>query len=316
MMNGLKLMEARLNVRGGAPQQDRMIKDKRKTLDKAILYSYQGAKVRKLDSPDIAPALINPNQVKQDYDDKIISIGTEYGYVPGTLFEWVGTNTKWLIYLQDLTELAYFKGDIRRCSYEIKWEDNNGVQHSTYAAIRGPVETKIDSSIKEGNSLDTPNHTLSLLLPKNKDTLQYFKRYARFYLSGIAEGDEPICWRIEATDTLSMPGVLELTAAEYYINEKIDDVEQGIANGDLIKPEPPLPSDAAIEGEIFIRPKKEYKYTYQGEQSASWSYDTTLPIAATINGNEITIKWTTTYSGEFELKCNDAVKTIVVESLF
>ena len=42
-----------------------------------------------------------------------------------------------------MNEIAYFRGEIRRCSYEISWEDENGM-HSTYAAIRGPVETKIN----------------------------------------------------------------------------------------------------------------------------------------------------------------------------
>ena len=35
----------------------------------------------------------------------------------------------------------------------------------------------------------------------------------------LKEGDSPVCWRVEATDTISMPGVLEITAYEYYINE-------------------------------------------------------------------------------------------------
>ena len=122
-MSALELMRARLKYRGGTSQQDRMIKDKRETLDRVVLYSYQGAKVQKVDSDTVDLALINPNQVKQDYDDKIISIGYECGYTPGPIFEWVNTDTKWLIYLQDLTELAYFKGDIRKCSYEIKWKD-------------------------------------------------------------------------------------------------------------------------------------------------------------------------------------------------
>ena len=80
MNNMLNLMQARLAVRGGDVQQDRMIKDKRETLDRVVLYSYQGAKVRDINSDTIARALINPNKVKQDYDDKIISIGYEYGY--------------------------------------------------------------------------------------------------------------------------------------------------------------------------------------------------------------------------------------------
>mgnify|MGYP003307803998 CR=1 FL=1 len=99
MNNMLNLMQARLAIRGGDVQQDRMIKDKRETLDRVVLYSYQGAKVRDINSDTIARALINPNKGKQDYDDKIISIGYEYGYQPGTVFEWVNTGTKWLIYL-------------------------------------------------------------------------------------------------------------------------------------------------------------------------------------------------------------------------
>ena len=55
----------------------------------------------------------------------------------------VRTNTYWICYLQDLTELAYFRGDIRKCSYKINWVDE-GEKKSTYAAIRGPVETKIN----------------------------------------------------------------------------------------------------------------------------------------------------------------------------
>jgi hypothetical protein len=39
-----------------------------------------------------------------------------------------------------MTELAYFRGDIRKCSYEISWTDEAG-EHTTYAAVRGPVET-------------------------------------------------------------------------------------------------------------------------------------------------------------------------------
>ena len=65
-MNSLDLMQARLRVRGGVAQQDRMIKDKRETLDRVVWYSYQGADVRKLDSETVERALINPNTVKQD----------------------------------------------------------------------------------------------------------------------------------------------------------------------------------------------------------------------------------------------------------
>jgi hypothetical protein len=77
-----------------------------------------------------------------------------------------------LIYLQDLTELAYFRGDIRKCSYEIEWVDEDGNQQRTYAALRGPVETKINYIQKHSISVDTPNYSLHILLPKTTATLK------------------------------------------------------------------------------------------------------------------------------------------------
>ena len=307
MNNGLDLMNSRLRFRGGN-QQERMIKDKRETLDRVVLYSYQGATVRKIDTTDLVPALINPNQLKQDYDDKIISVGYEYNFKPGDVFEWEKTGTKWLIYLQDLTELAYFKGNIRKCNYEIKWKDSKGNIKSTFAAIIGPKETKIDSTQTNGISLDSPNHSLNLLLPMNDDTLNQFKRYSEFYLQNI-------CWRVEATDTISMPGVLEINAVEYYKNETADDIEKGIVDG-LIVEEIPEPASGEIEGEIFIKPKRTYTYKYTGSLDSSWTYDAKLPLEVKVNGKEITLKWTKTYTGQFVLKYADEEKTIVVESLF
>ena len=313
-MNSLDLMQSRLRARGGVTQQDRMIKDKRETLDRVVWYSYQGADVRKLDSETVERALINPNTVKQDYDDKTISIGYEFEYKPGTIFEWVRTGTKWLIYLQDLTELAYFKGDIRKCNYEIKWTDENQNQFSTYATVRGPVEGKIDSTTKGNVNIDIPNHTLVMMLPATVEALKYFKRYSKFYIQPLKEGDSPICWRVEATDSISMPGILEVTAIEYYINEQTDNVEEGVVNawGEAI----PEPQDDTIEGETFIKPKKSYTYKYVGDENAKWVFDSRLPIEAHIDDKKITIKWTTTYTGQFVLQYGTQEKTIVVESLF
>ena len=314
-MNSLELMQSRLLT--GKTQQSRMIKDKRKTLDRVLLYSYQGAEVRKLDSETADRALINPNTVKQDYDDKTISIGYEYGYKPGTIFDWVNTGTKWLIYLQDLTELAYFKGDIRKCSYEIKWKNEEGHIISSYASVIGPSEAKIDTTNKDSASIDLPNHSLKLMLPANEEVLKYFKRYSKFYIQPLKEGDSPICWRVEATDTISMPGILELTAYEYYINEQEDNVQDGIVDawGDEI----PEPQDSDIIGEIFIKPKKSYSYEYVGirPKNPNWSFDSELPIEIIEqSGPKITIKWKASYTGQFVLSFGEKEKTIVVESLF
>jgi hypothetical protein len=162
-----------------------------------------------------------------------------------------------------MTELAYFKGDIRRCRYEIEWKNDKGETRRTYAAIRGPVETKIDYIQKHGISVDNPNFSLHLLMPKNPETLKQFKRYSKFYLQGTVEGEEKTCWRVEATDSFSLPGILELNAVEYYANETTDDVENGIVDAFVIKPIDPNPETNTtyeIFGETFIKPKKVYEY--------------------------------------------------------
>ena len=314
-IEGIQDQAMRLRQQGGNRQQERMIKDKRRSLNYAVWNSYQAAEVLREDAEYRKPvrALINPNKLKQDYDDKIISIGYEYNFKPGDVFEWLGTNTHWIIYLQDLTELAYFRGDIRRCSYQISWEDESG-PHTTYAAVRGPVETKINFIQKHGISIDTPNHSLSILMPKNDYTVNYFQRYKKFYLQGDSR-----CWRVEAIDWISTPGILEVTSVEYYANETEDDLDKGIVGGLLEVIDDPNPEDTNIAGETFIRPKKTYDYKFIGSLASSWRVDSKCPVELIIDQTDprnISLIWQSSYSGQFDLYYGEYKKTIVVESLF
>ena len=340
-VDGVIDLSKRLSAKGGYPQQDRMIQDKRRSLDKATLYSYQGALIKKqlydfqptmdgVREEDPIRALINPNKLKQDYDDKIISVGFEHGFKTGDVFEWCNTGTYWLIYLQDLTELAYFRGDIRKCSYEIEWDDENGRQR-TYIALRGPVETKIDYIQKHGISVDNPNHSLHILMPKTTASLKRFKRYSKFYLQDLVEGEDNICWRVEAIDSFSTPGILEITAVEYYANEHEDDIENGKVGTLITKPIDPnvgTDSEFVIIGETFIKPKKEYIYYIDGLQKGQWYLTKKVPILKEEfkdqkGRNAIKIKWDSSYSGQFDLwfgdengPIEDYKKTIIIESLF
>ena len=312
-LNGVKDQSVHFRHNGGDRQQERMIKDKRRSLDRAVWYSYQGAEIAR---PGEAPvrALINPNRVKQDYDDKIVSVGYEYDFKCGDVFEWIGTQSHWLIYLQDLTELAYFRGDIRRCSYLIAWEDENE-KHEVYAAIKGPSESRIKSGSTHGLSIDSPNYSLNLLIPKNEATLKYFVRYGKFYLQ-----NSDVCWRIEAVDQFSTPGIIEVSAVEYYANAIEDDIENGVVGGLIQEVEDPnsAENDAAIIGETFIKVKKQYTYTFRGRAAAEWKVDSKYPVKLTkgTDPRTVTLVWDSTFSGQFELTYGSFTKVIVVESLF
>ena len=316
-LEGIGHQSVRLNQSGGSKQQDRMIADKRRSLERATQFSYQGADVRRLDSDyeHAVRALINPNKIKQDYDDKVISIKYDYNFKVGDIFEWVGTNTYWLIYLQDLTELAYFRGDVRRCNYEVSWEDESGETQSSYVSLKGPQETRIENSQKHKISIDSPNHSLEILLPRNKSTVDYFKRYSKFYLQDEFFGD--ICWRVEGVDGISTPGILQIHAVEYYANEQED--KDGIV-GKLI-PKKLDPNTIEVNEEILgksrIKPKKVYEYIYQGNVESEWSISNDkLPIILKVEGQKVQIIWDKTYSGEFDLCYGELKKHIIVESLF
>lgn len=323
-MDGVQHMSQRLLKDGGIKQQDRMIRDKYRSFREALKYSYQGAYVRKHDKSlfmngdEDRPvrALINSNKLKMDYDDKIISIDFNHGYQCGDIFEWVNTGTYWIIYLQDLTELAYFRGDIRKCEYQIEWLDD-GEKKSTYAAIRGPVETKINYIQKHQISVDTPNYSLNIYMPKNEDTVKYFKRYAKFYLQEDPN-EEKVCWRVEAVDAFSTDGILEVVAVEYYANESEDDRDAGLVGANISKID--NPNDGLVEntilGETFIKPKVTYSYRYRGRQIGEWSVSRPDVVELNAEGRDAKIKWLNNYSGQFDLKCGDLTKTIVVESLF
>lgn len=335
-LDGVHNMNLRLQQSGGFAQQDRMIRDKRRALNKSLKYSYQAALVKKYipddaevmdgerESPPVR-ALINPNKLKLDYDDKIISIGFEHGFKSGDVFEWCNTHTYWLIKTQELTELAYFRADIRRCTQRIKFLDENKIEHTVFAAVRGPVETRIDFIQKHGIYVDVPNHSLNILMPKNSHTLNYFQRYGKFYLIDADSPDNKTCWRIEATDSISTPGVLEVTAVEYFANEQEDNIEKGLVGALISEPIDPTPVSKEdiifIIGDTFIKPKMEYIYTLGRKYNLPWKVEKGIPVKLEPFEDEnnftcVKVKWLSTYSGQFDLTIGDYQKTIVVESLF
>lgn len=75
-MSGLENMATRLSFNGGNAQIKRMNNDKLKALKKALLYSYQSATAKLADGREFR-CLINPDHLKNTYDDKILSIPFE-----------------------------------------------------------------------------------------------------------------------------------------------------------------------------------------------------------------------------------------------
>ena len=133
--------------------------------------------------------------------------------------------------------------------------------------------------------------------------------------------EDKICWRVEAIDWISTPGILEINAVEYYANEIEDNIEEGIVGGlivEQINPNSPE-QESIISGETFIKPKKTYEYSFIGKDIYNWHVDKKYPVTIQIdpqNQKHISIKWNSPYCGQFELEYGEYKKIIVVESLF
>ena len=152
-------------------------------------------------------------------------------------------------------------------------------------------------------------------MPLNENTRNYFKRYSKFYLK-----NDDACWRVEAIDWISTPGILEIAAVEYYANEFEDDIEQGIVDGLIEEIKDPNEEDNTIIGETFIKVRTPAPFRYKGSQAAFWSVDKKYPVNLSVDKNDprnVIVTWDSSFSGQFELCYGDfASKTIVVESLF
>lgn len=314
-MENLNNLRIRAIYANNDRQRERMIRDKKRSFHRALLYSYQSGWIKKDEEDAVwCRALINPDKVKFDYDEKIISVDWEYNFKPGDTFEWPkDSQTHWIILKQELTELAYFRGNIRRCQ-EINVLDQDTKKNiKVYASIRGPVETKINTIQKAGIVADVPNMSLIFYVANTEQNRKLFERYCRFSFSGRT-------WMVQAPDAISTPGILEITAEEDY-NCHHDDLIEEVNDPNSEKEGPTVPQ---IFGETFIKPLQTESYTSNFiDPESNWSIILTSNnkevadvLTWSTDKNVLTVQWIAMISGQFEIHYGPLVKTVVVESLF
>lgn len=236
-MSGLDNLGKRLNYAGGIKAESRFQQHKLKTLKKALIYSYQGATAVLQDENGEYTrefrCLMNPDNLKPDYDNKIISIpfkdiclnkdriGTttegeeEIGLKSGDVFKWKETDTFWLVYLPYLEEDAYFRADVRKCEAEI--ELDNGNKYKVY--IEGPSETTIQWNEKNGIDWNDLNYSLVIYVTKNEETLDYFHRFAYVKI----DGDK---WRVKVVNPYFGEGVIKVTLGEWFNNSLEEEYQE------------------------------------------------------------------------------------------
>ena len=319
----LESMKIRLNYWGGATQNNRMIESKLWSFKSARQASYAAAHFTtypNYDEHKSSWGLMNAKTINQDYDTKMVSVEFDSGFKVGTVFKWLETNTYWIIFIDHKTELAYFRGDCRRCDYTASWVDGDRRVQTTPMSVIGPSTPSLatSSSMQATLAEDFPNADLKIMVPDNEKNNVFFKRYQTFLLKGIT-------YQVEQVDDLSMPGVIQLNCKEYYGNRIEDDVEENLRNAWNVQPIiEESPSEYMIEGPDTVKPKfvAEFKSLVSGGEWVLVDGKNTKAVFEDLDTFQDTIhvKWDSMMSGQYTLgyKTKNGElyqKNILVESL-
>lgn len=322
-------MSKRLNYGGGARQQSRMIEDKLRSLKKALLYSYQAGTmiIEQDDSTLEFRCLINPDKLTYDSDKKMLSVPfrdiclnmprigkTTEGVIDvpikcGDTFIWKETNTRWLVTLQYLEELAYFRADIRKCfSYPLEidgvkyWFSNIGENQQT-------IEWRM-KNLEEWNKI---NYTRTLYIKRNQDTINYFKRFKIVKLPNINGELEP--WEVQAVTPNSVEDILIVHLKEYFNNE-FEDLSNKIQEE--------IQEDHELNEEQVVYPYDKIILTCPYVENALWEiknkdFGLDMAMDAIVIEKEdttVTIQLLNGKTGKFDVFYNNKlVKHIVIKAI-
>ena len=308
-MSGLTNLQKRINYRGGARQVDRMIEEKRHSLNKALLYSYQSATAVLEDGRKFR-CLINPNKLSMELDDKMLSIpfrdiclnkekpegdktsdGKEdIGVTCGSVIEWEENGTHWIVYSQYLQEVAYFRGLMRQCAQEPL--EINGRKYWYY--LKGPDEKGIDWLKSKNLIFNDLNYTLEMYISKTNETEEFFHRFTKLNIPfKNSEGNiELKPYEIQATDDITTSGIIAVYLKESYNNQWVKQ-EQEIPEASL-----PLPGTIYIEGPAQVYPYDIVEYKIINAQNGKWFLSNNKARIIEYKNTVATVEITTGKSGD------------------
>lgn len=241
----IKTLAARMEYLGGN-QIGRINQQKLRSLRWALKNSYNS---RMIKTPLHAawPCLINTNNLKADYDKEYISVEFDSGLEAGDTFECLDDGTHWMVYLPVITETAYLQSEIIRCRYTL---EVNEKEYWIY--FQGPTETDLRWFQKNQINVNELNLSGTIYIKNDENTKKYFKRFTRVKLDGHE-------WEVQVTDSITVPGIIELEVQEYYDNT-IEELPKIRQNSEVeIDPKP------TIIGETLVKPNTIVGYMIDAE---------------------------------------------------
>ena len=317
-MSALDSLKQRINYYGGPVQEKRMNHDKLWSLKRALHYSYQGQTAVLEDGREFK-CLINHDKLKEDYDDKIISIpyedvclnmpseeGFDYiGMQVGDTFTWKETNTRWIVIQEILEENAYFRGTIRKAEDEVII---NGYPYYGYLGKWSKDELWHTKGL---NSWSEMGYEVVLYITRNEETEDFFHRFKKVTINNRV-------WEVQMVNDITSETMLIIYLKEAFINEF--DPVINTTNEENNSQETDVDMEYTILGEDTVNPFDKIVYTIENIEGGDWVLVGSKARIIEKTENSVTISIVSAKSGNIEIKYvknNEiiATKNVVIKSL-
>jgi len=316
-------LNKRISYLGGQEQELRMNEGKLRSLKRALLYSYQ-AQTAILEDEREFKCLINHDKLKEDYDDKIISIPyadvclnaadpteiQDIGMKVGDVFTWKETNTHWIVIQEILEENAYFRATIRKA------EDTIVINNKSYYGYLGKWSKDDLWHTKKLLSWSEMGYEVVLYITRNEDTEGYFERFKKIEINNRL-------YEVQMVNDITSDTLLIIYLKETFTNEFED-----AAAAEIVTPTPtPTPEESdepelsvTIEGDSLAYPFDKKVYNIKNANGGMWKLSNNKAVIDSQTDANVYITIVSAKSGSIDLiysvNNEDIVsKTITIKSL-
>lgn len=323
-MSAMDNLKKRIDYAGGFNQENRMNSDKLRSLKKALLYSYQAQTAILKDNREFR-CLINHDKLKEDYDDKIISIpyddiclnANEFkgktseslqhiGMQVGDVFTWKETNTKWIVIQEILEENAYFRATIRKA------EDEIIINGKSYYGYLGRWSKNELWHTKKSMSWSEMGYEVVLYITRDEDTENFFHRYQKVEINNRL-------WEVQMVNDITSETMLIIYLKETFANE-FESAGNAAAASNETSSEVQDDNMAYIDGPDSAYPFDELDFKIKNANNGIWLLSNAKAKINNQTDTDITITIVTAKSGSIDLiyRISDEEeirKTISIKSL-
>jgi hypothetical protein len=301
-----------------------MNSDKLRSLKKALLYSYQAQTAELTDGRKFR-CLINHDKLKEDYDDKIISIPykdiclnssqiygkrsegeEEIGMKVGDTFMWCETETRWIVIQEILEENAYFRATIRKA------EDEVTIDGKSYYGYLGKWTKGTLWHTKKNDSWSEMGYEVVLYITKDETTEKFFHRFQKVNIRDRV-------WEVQMVNDITSDTMLIVFLKETFTNE-FNPVTNTTDDEPETQEEIILEEEAIIVGPDELYPFDKGNYSILNTDGGSWSLSNAKATIEKQTSTSVNIMITTAKSGSVDLiykqeNKDDIVKHITIKSL-